>query len=479
MCLWYMKKNNEHADVSGPQSVTPFIKVHTGQESMQIGFTKQKVSAHAGLAAFAGFLHWHRLPEQMRQWMPAGPDSTRGLPYAEVALGFCAGILAGAEKLAQVAYLRRDVLLPALLGIRRVASQSTLTRMFQNFQGAAQNLRTFRPMWRWCLDRLPSRVGGYTLDLDSTQLLHEDGHQEGVRTGHTPRGLKRCLHPLAAVIAQEKLVAGFWLRAGNAICDNNVVAFTLDLLDHLPRQVRVGLVRADSGFCHEEWLRLLETQGLDYIVVARLLAPIQRLLRRDTIWQASEIEGTDVAEVVHQEKGWSTARRLILIRHRIEEKARPTGKRLLDCPGYAYQALVTNLPERHRPIALWREYNGRSGSENVFKDLDQYFAIPKLCLKKFWSTEAALSLAVFTYNLCVLFQRHMGWQDRVRAGTLRFRLFTTGGILSKTGGKQTLRLSVPEGERAWWQRLFEKITSPFPNCNSVSLWPKAAAAPSD
>jgi hypothetical protein len=94
-----------------------------------------------------------------------------------------------------------------------------------------------------------------------------------------------------------------------------------------------------------------------------------------------------------------------------------------------------------------------------------------LCLKKFWSTEAALSLAVLSYNLCLLFQRHLGWLERVTAGTLRFRLFTTGGILSETAGVRTIRLSVPAAERPWWRAVFEKIISPFPNCNAVGLWP--------
>ena len=37
--------------------------------------------------------------------------------------------------------------------------------------------------------------------------------------------------------------------------------------------------------------------------------------------------------------------------------------------------------------------------------------------------------------------------ERVTATTLRFRLFTTGGIISQTGGITTIRLSVPEDER--------------------------------
>jgi len=41
-----------------------------------------------------------------------------------------------------------------------------------------------------------------------------------------------------------------------------------------------------------------------------------------------------------------------------------------------------------------------------------------------------LSLAVLTYNLSVLFARHLGWLDKVTIGTLRYRLFATAGILS-------------------------------------------------
>jgi hypothetical protein len=105
----------------------------------------------------------------------------------------------------------------------------------------------------------------------------------------------------------------------------------------------------------------------------------------------------------------------------------------------------------------------------VIKQLDADFALPKLCLQKFWSTEAALSLAILSYNLTQLFQRHLGWLDRVTANTLRFRLFTTGGILSQTGGVTTIRLAVREPqERAWWRALLEKTISLIPNCNAVA-----------
>jgi len=468
------QRPSDHSGTSGHQTVTGFIKLGTPQETIQIGFTDQKVSGRAGLLTFAGFLHWHRFGQLLAHVLPH--TKTKGIPVADLAMGFVAGILAGAQKLAQVAHLRTDVMLAQLLAIKLIGSQPTFSRFFRDFDSAGKNSSTFRPLWRWCMERLPSRRGGYALDLDSTRLLHEDGHQEGVQTGYTRLGTKPCLHPLLAVLEEAKLVVGFWLRPGNASCANNVVAFTLDLLQNTPCWIKLRLVRADSGFCQPDWLDLLEGQGLPYIVVARLLKPVQRLLKKDLLWTATDLAGTEVAEVWHQERNWRQPRRLILLRHRLADKQaagyRTGGKTLVDCPGYLYQAMVTNLPASVPPLEVWRQYNPRAGCEEVIKQLDADFALPKLCLQKFWSTEAALALAILSYNLTQLFQRHLGWLDRVTAATLRFRLFTTGGIISETGGMTTIRLAVREPEeRAWWRRLLEKILSPIPNCNSVAQVP--------
>src|SRR2546426_4078234 len=245
-----MKKHALQTDVSVPQRVTGFIKLPTAQEAIQIGFTDQRVSPRAGLAAFAGFfgfLHWHNVPALLTKLLPHQPSSNNASAPSDTALGFIAGILAGACKLAQVATLRGDQALAKLLRVERLPSQSTLTRFFQIFDGAAVNLRTFDPLWRWCLERLSSRPGGYTLDLDSTQLLHEDHHHaEGIRTGHTPLGQKRCWNPPLGFLAEARRVCGFWLRPGNTVSFNNVIGCTLAMLERLPRYVRIGLVRADA-----------------------------------------------------------------------------------------------------------------------------------------------------------------------------------------------------------------------------------------
>jgi hypothetical protein len=62
----------------------------------------------------------------------------------------------------------------------------------------------------------------------------------------------------------------------------------------------------------------------------------------------------EVAERVYQSSGWKRSRRLILIRHRKDQKGRRAGgKELFDMPEYVFQALVTSWPlEKRRPVGV-------------------------------------------------------------------------------------------------------------------------------
>lgn len=466
-----MKKNQSKDDSPLHQTVAAGFEFKSGGKSIAVEFTDQKLSAHAGSATFWAWLHGESWEARLAERLPQTLRSNNRLPAVAKALAFTHGLLGEARKLTHVASFRRDPVVPELLGIARVPSQSSLSRFFAGFRSAGVNLRCFRPLWRWCVERLPSRREGYTLDLDSTRLLHEDGQQEGVRVGYTRTGLKPCLHPLLAILAEARLVVQLWLRPGNAACGNNVTAFFLDLWDHRPRHIRYRAVRADSGFCVPELLALWEQLRLPYIVVAKLTTPIQSLLRHDLVWAATELAGTEVAEITYQAMGWPQPRRLVLLRHRIAERPEAGGKKLIEVPGYLFQALVTSLPTTVPPLTVWRDYNGRADCENVIKELQQGFALPTLCLRCFWATEAALSLATLTYNLTVLFQRHLGWQTKVTIHSLRFWLFINPGIIAHPAGKITIRLAVPPRERDWWSRLWEKILCPFPNCNAVENRP--------
>lgn len=467
-----MKKNQSKDDSPLHQTVAQGYEFNQGKKSIAVEFTDQKLSAHAGSAPFWGWLHGTGWIAKFRELIPHPPTASNNqLSAGDKGLAFIHAILCEARKLTHVAYFRRDPLVPEMLGIARVASQSSLSRFFSGFNSAGKNLRCFRALWQWCIQQLPSRKEGYTLDLDSTRLLHEDGHQQGVEIGYTRAGFKPCLHPLLAVLAEVRLVAQLWLRAGSTGCGNNVIAFFLDLWEQLPRHVRIRAVRADSGFCLVELLALWEQMKVPYIVVARLTEPVQRLVSKEIVWAPSAVVGIDVAECQYQAMGWPHPRRLILIRHRLAERPGAGGKKLIEVPGYVFQVLVTSLPETVSPLDIWRDYNGRADCENVIKELQTGFALRTLCLRSFWATEAALSLATITYNLSLLFQRHLGWQSKATIHSLRFWLFTTPGIITHPAGKITIKLAVPVRERDWWSRLWDKILCPYPNCNAVENRP--------
>jgi hypothetical protein len=163
--------------------VSEGFKVQFGSKSIQIRTTDQRLSGHAGQSTFWAFFHRVKFREALARGLPHRPTSPNATKPEEIALGFLAGVLAGADKLARVAWLRADPVLPTMLDVRRIVSQSTLTRFFQGFGAAAVNLRCFDPLWQWCLDRLPSRKEGYTLDMDSTAIISKSQGRQTLRLG--------------------------------------------------------------------------------------------------------------------------------------------------------------------------------------------------------------------------------------------------------------------------------------------------------
>jgi hypothetical protein len=321
------------------------------------------------------------------------------------------------------------------------------------------------------MGRLPSRRDGYTLDLDSWSLLHEAGHQEGVCQGYTPKGLEPCHRPLVACLAEPKLVAGFWLRPGNAQCPERLPEFVGQLLDGLPAQIRIGCVRADAGFYNQKVLQLLESRGLRYIIVMKLYRKWQAYCAHDeAAWTPTGLPGVEVQEV----QGEVLGRRMLILRQRLSERPQGGGKELLTVPGYRFRALVTNLPASWSALAIWHRYDGRAEIENRIKELGDQFGVKGFCCQKFWATQAVCQLAIWAYNLCVLLQRELGLLEKIELRTLRWRLFCRAGVWSRAQGRPTLKLAVRgQPARDWWLQIIEKLTSTIPpfNCNAVE-WTK-------
>ena len=203
----------------------------------------------------------------------------------------------------------------------------------------------------------------------------------------------------------------------------------------------------------------------------RLYPKWQKYCRHaEAAWTATEIEGVAVQEIESTVLG----RRLVILRQQESLRPEAMGKELLAVPGYRFQALVTNLSASWSALAIWRRYNGRGDSENRIKELGSQFGVKGFCCQKFWATQAVCQLAIWAYNLCVLFQRELGLLEKIELRTLRWRLFNCAGVWSRAQGRATLKLAVRgQKERHWWLKIIEKLNNPLPplNCNAVE-WTK-------
>lgn len=431
----------------------------------------KKVSAQTGLAwSFTDkkFTPWgglRILEELLRRldWESAlasaplpQPGSNRGINPALMVKGFLVTIWTGGARFAHTALVRFDEALRSIFGLSGVGSVSTFTRFFRRF-GQKQVEEVFRHFSGWLWKGIAGR--SWTVDLDSS-VLTRYGQQEGSERGYNPwhRG-KKSHHPLMAFAAESRMVITGWLRPGNTTDNTNVENFFREVLAVFGQRHRIGLLRADSGFCVGRLLDLLEANGVSYIVVARLLSTIKRKVAGLTDW--IELDGRSaVTEFMYQAEGWSKARRVVVVRHRAEDE--PEGRTLIQVPGYTYSVYVTNstLPA----MQVRALYQGRADSENRIKELLHDFAISGFVSQKFWATEAAFRMACFAYNLMSLFrQALLGAAAKHTLSTLRTQCFAIGASLGKAAHKQVLRVGLPQPRREWFTGLFaaaEQIKSP-------------------
>ena len=433
-----------------------------GQKAIGITFTDKPVTAFGGLALFVAFAERLGLAQMLEAALPFTLTSPNATPPHQILLAFFAGVLAGARRFAQLAVLRADEPVRQLFGLRRFPSTATFTRFFRRFS-AKTVTETFAPLFAGCLARLPHRAEGYTLDLDSS-VFERYGAQEGALKGYNPKKRGRpSHHPLFAVLAEARCIAHVWLRSGNTGAARGATAFLAEVQGLRPPLVALTLVRADSGFFDEAFLRALETAHLPYIVAARFTNPLQAAAYRLTF--RAFAPGLEVAELPYQALRWTTARRLIVVREELARRPAARGRELFHTPGYRFHAVVTTLPAP--PEDVWRTYNGRADTENRLKELKYSFGADGFCSRQFWATEAALRAVCLLYNLVEAFQGALAAPVRRTLSTLRVTVFACGAILGRVSRQAVLRLSRPP---SWQQRFLtylHRLVTGGPNCNAV------------
>jgi hypothetical protein len=420
-------------------------------------YTDRPVSAWGGMRLMKELVDKSGIRQQLTKLDLPFPGSNRGFSPVQIMESFWVSVWTGASRFTHSGWLRYDKVLQEIFQWKRAPSQSTYSRFFHKFSWK-RNTEVFIPLNQWFFQQLT--LDNITVDLDSS-VITRYGEQEGSKRGYNPGKPGRASHhPLMAFLPQTRMVINAWLRPGNTGSASNMENF-LEETFRILQDKKVGLVRADSGFYGDDYLKYFENENrkLNYVVSAKLTRPLKWELLGAKNW-TQEKGGIQLCEFFYQAHGWNAPRRMIAARQQIDKRPKATGKKLFteeELGGrYRYSVFVTNL---NLPAdEIWKMYRHRADAENRIKELKYDFSIDAFCLKKFWATEAAFRSIMLAYNLMSLF-RHTVLQTASHAtlSTLKFKCFAIGSWLATHAGKKVLKLSVSGQKRLWLDGLFAKV----------------------
>lgn len=427
---------------------------------MEYKYTDQPVTAWGGMSEMKELIDQTKIMDKLKTLDLPIKNSPNQISAADIITSFWVSIWIGCFRFQHTAVVKLDEVLRQIFGWKRVPSDTTFQRFFKSFS-QSQNNSIFPEISKWFFDQIA--FDNFTLDIDSS-VITRYGNQEGSKKGYNPTKKGRnSHHPLFAFVNDIKMVVNCWNRSGNTSSNSNAINFLEETFGILSNK-KVGLLRADSGFCTSNILDYIESKRIPYVMSCKLYSNLQESVRMIKNWNAIGA-GIWISEISYQQNGWSKKRRLIVIKQDEEIRPKATGKRLKNLfSGTAYEdekifktryhAFVTDqeLPA----IEIWEQYKRRGDAENRIKELKEDFGVQGFCMDSFCATEVAMRFVMIAYNLMSLFRQltHRN-QPQPKLSTLRFNCFAVGSWIENND----LIMSVPLKRRQWYDGLFKAVNS--------------------
>ena len=285
------------------------------------------------------------------------------------------------------------------------------------------------------------RAEPFTIDLDSTICETYGLAKEGaLHHGYT--GV-RGYHPLLAVAAGTGEVLMARLREGRANTVRGAAHFLTETIGRVRYAGASGEItmRADSGFYAHEVVAVCAKLGVRFSITIRQQRSVRRLIEAipESAWTPIPYwmqGGADVAETSYtpfaSEKDAKPVRLIV-------RRVRPTpGSQLALFALYDYHAFITDRDGE--TLELEADHRRHAEIENAIRDLKYGVGLNHLPSGKFAANAAWLAVQVIAHNLA-------RWTARIGLGagivttkTLRRRLFSLSGRLTRSARRVTLHL---------------------------------------
>lgn len=407
----------------------------------KIKVTKERLTAHGGLALMAEFNHGIGLRELTDRYVP-GPGSNRGFDPSEVVDTVVLMLQAGGRSLEDLRELREEEGLMKLIGRDEIPGPDTVGDWLRRMGDPKSGQLGLEGLDR-VRDKINERVlrrdgiKEYTLDADATEIIGEKADAL-----FTYKGNKGYM-PMLGFLYECGICLLDGFREGNVAPAFGQKEFYLECKERMPEGKRIGYYRGDSASYQAGLFNQLEGDGVKYGITVDQ----DKAVRSAIVLIASEawrepVEGCgyEIAETVHCMNETERAFRLV-VKRAIRRQGELFGK---EGP-YFYHAVATNWLEREKnteEVLKWHDQRGQA--ENFNKELKIGLGMEQMPCGQSHANAVFFRIGVIAYNLFIGFKRLSCPESWVKhtIATFRWKMVQVAGRIVRHAGEMVLKLMI-------------------------------------
>jgi len=449
------------------------------------------------LAQLPFFIQFLKVGCRFEPWVEDCPlvyESPNAPEKVDVLGSLFLSILSGHNRYAHMTALLSDGVNSKLLGMNKVVSDDSARRGLKKIPEAG-GIDWLQTHLQSCYE--PLLNSPWILDSDVTvKPLY--GHQEGAEIGYNPHKPGRPSQTYHTyMMANLRLVLDVEVQAGNQNHSTYSAPGLLALLDRLPKSCWPTFVRGDCDWGSGPIMESLEEKGMPYLFKLKKSGNVKKLVYKHHClgkWKHFKV-GWEAKEDQLQLDGWSKARRVVIVRRRVEKdntlllEKETSGQQslaLIEEPEnlklYEYAVLVTSL--EHDIISVVQHYRDRADCENVFDEIKNQWGWGGYTTRDLKSCRFMARIIALIYNWWSLFVRMAnpdanGHQEAI---TSRPLLLTGVGRLTTSGRQKTMTITSHHGRSEKIRELFQQLDQFFndlkaiaPQLTSLECWSRILA----
>jgi hypothetical protein len=407
----------------------------------KIEMTKEKLTAHGGLALMAEFNHGIGLRELTDQYLP-GPGSNRGFDPSEIVDAVVLMLQGGGRSLEDLRELKHEEGLMKLMGRDEIPEPDTVGDWLRRMGDPKSGQLGLEGLDR-VRDKINERVlkkegiKEYTVDADATEIIGEKA--DALFTYNGNKGYM----PMLGFLYENPVCLLDEFREGNVAPAFGQKEFYLRCKQRMPCGKRIGYYRGDSASYQGGLFNQLEEDGVKYGITADQDKAVKSAIALIPSGGWKELVkgcGYELAETVHCMNGTKRAFRLV-----VKREIRRQGELFEKEGPYFYHAVATNwLEEEKNTEEVLKWHNERGQAENFNKELKIGLGMERMPCGQSYANAVFFRIGVLAYNLFIGFKRLScpeSWAKHTIA-TFRWKMVQVAGRIVRHAGEMVLKLMI-------------------------------------